>query len=115
PRVAARGGHDDAPAAPDGLPRRRQEPTALALREPDANGEILVLAVSESHQAVAQADDGRRRPPGFGQRADLNQTGGSLSQGQVAAQSEEGQGESQRQTTDARKHHRSGDGSASRA
>src|SRR5262249_1056219 len=98
---------------------------ALALREANADGEVPVLAVPESRQAVAQADDGRRRPPGLGQGADLNRAGWPLSRARVAAQpdahqddSQRQQDDSQRQATEAGTHYRApgpGDGSASNA
>src|SRR2546422_1028628 len=70
--IAAFGRHDDVRPAPDELPGGRQKLGALALREAHADREVLVLAVPERPQAIPQSNNGWRRAPGLGQRADLD-------------------------------------------
>src|SRR5262249_53227394 len=46
----------------------------VPLRKAHAEDEVLVFAVAELLQSVAQSEDGRRGPPGLGQRPDLDRT-----------------------------------------
>src|SRR6267142_1647930 len=72
-RVAAFARHDDVDAPPDEITRGLGKLRRVALREAHADHELLVLTVAKLEQAVAQTDDRGCRPPGFGQRADLDQ------------------------------------------
>ena len=75
-RVSPFGRHDDVDAAPNEITSGLGKLRWIALRKAHADHELLVFTISKLPQAVAQTNDRRRRPPGFCQSANLDQTRG---------------------------------------